>query len=194
MAIAKPIFPAERNYSQMTEEDLNIGYLGYSDVTKEILDALSLDPDLTMSFVESVEEEYGRGVSYPEYEPSIEIESINSPKAIEAMEDHDIDILLVMGWPELLHEEALNVPNIGSVGRHLSLLPERRGRARPVHRRGPRGGRCREPRALGPPLRTPAVRSDASSEESASAQYVISPYSIRIQTVYRAATGYTLRV
>jgi len=113
----------------MTVENLNIGYLGYSEVTKEILDALPLDPDLTMSFVESVEAEYGRGVSYPEYEPSIEIESINSQAAIEAIENHNIDILLVMGWPELLHEEALDAPNVGAVGRHLSMLPERRGRA-----------------------------------------------------------------
>jgi methionyl-tRNA formyltransferase len=113
----------------MARDDLNIGYLGYSDVTKEILDALSLEPDLTISFVESVEEKYGRGVTYEEYDPWIRVESINSQKAIDALEEHDIDILLVMGWPELLHEEALKVPSVGCLGRHISKLPERRGRA-----------------------------------------------------------------
>lgn len=113
----------------MSRDDLNIGYLGYSEVTKEILDALSLDPDLTISFVESVEEDYGRDVTYGEYDPWIRVESINSPEVIEAMEAHDIDILLVMGWPELLHEAALEVPSIGCLGRHTSLLPKRRGRA-----------------------------------------------------------------
>lgn len=113
----------------MSRDNLNIGYLGYSEVTREILDALALDPDLTISFVESVEEEYGRGVTYEGYDPWIRVETINSRKAIDAMETHDIDILLVMGWPELLHEEALNAASIGCVGRHLSLLPKRRGRA-----------------------------------------------------------------
>ncbi|MEF8855772.1 MAG: methionyl-tRNA formyltransferase [Haloarculaceae archaeon] len=113
----------------MAREDLNIGYLGYSDVTKEILDGLSLDPELVISFVDSVEAEYGRGVTYDEYDPWIRVASINSPRAVDALAAHDIDVLLVMGWPELLHEEALSVPTVGSLGRHLSLLPERRGRA-----------------------------------------------------------------
>lgn len=113
----------------MSRKNLNIGYLGYSSVTKEILDGISLEPELTLSFEEAVEEEYGRGVSYENYDPWIQIESVNSTKAIDALEEHDIDILLVMGWPELLHRETLDVPSVGCVGRHLSMLPERRGRA-----------------------------------------------------------------
>lgn len=113
----------------MGHEDLNIGYLGYSTVTRNILDELSLDPELVISFREKVEAEYGRGVSYEGYDPWICVESINSRKAIDAITEHDIDVLLVTGWPELLHEDALNAPNVGCVGRHLSLLPKRRGRA-----------------------------------------------------------------
>jgi methionyl-tRNA formyltransferase len=113
----------------MSHEDLNIGYLGYSTVTEEILDAIDVDPELVVSFVDRVEAKYGRGVSYDSYDSWLRVESINSPKALDAMEEHDVDVLLVMGWPELLHEEALETPTIGCVGRHLSLLPERRGRA-----------------------------------------------------------------
>jgi len=110
-------------------EATRFGYLGYSTVTREILDGIDVDPALTISFVESVETEYGRGVSYDEYSPTLEVESINSERARGAIEDHDIDVLLVMGWPELLESELLEAPAQGCIGRHLSLLPERRGRA-----------------------------------------------------------------
>jgi len=113
----------------MLNEERQFGYLGYSSVTREILDGIDINPALTISFVESVEAEYGRGVSYDNYSPTLEVETINSERAKRAIEDHDIDVLLVMGWPELLEPDLLDAPNKGSVGRHLSLLPERRGRA-----------------------------------------------------------------
>lgn len=112
----------------MTSDDLSLGYLGYSTVTKEILDNIDVDPELVISFTEKIEEEYGRGVSYGGY-PSIEVETINSETAKTAIEEDDIDVLLVMGWPELLEPELIDAPDIGCVGRHLSILPERRGRA-----------------------------------------------------------------
>ncbi|WP_136589164.1 methionyl-tRNA formyltransferase [Salinigranum halophilum] len=113
----------------MSHENLNVGYLGYSTVTKEILDAIDVDPELVISFTDEVEATYGRGVAYESYDPWLQVETINSPEALDALRAHDIDVLLVMGWPELLHEDALETPNVGCVGRHLSLLPERRGRA-----------------------------------------------------------------
>lgn len=113
----------------MAEEEVRFGYLGYSEVTKEILDGIDVSPALTISFTQTVEEEYGRGVSYDEYSPVVQLDTINSNRAKEAIKEHDIDVLLVMGWPELLKSELLNAPTMGCVGRHLSLLPKRRGRA-----------------------------------------------------------------
>lgn len=112
----------------MTENHLRFGYLGYSTVTREILDGIDVDPELVISFTKSVEEEYGRGVTY-EHDNAIEVETINSQRAREAIEERNIDVLLVMGWPELLEPELIDAPEVGCVGRHLSLLPERRGRA-----------------------------------------------------------------
>jgi methionyl-tRNA formyltransferase len=112
----------------MPSDDLRFGYLGYSTVTKEILDNIDVDPELVISFTEEVEEEYGRGVSYENY-PSVRVDTINSEKAKNAIEERGIDVLLVMGWPELLDPELIEAPEVGCVGRHLSLLPERRGRA-----------------------------------------------------------------
>lgn len=109
--------------------ELNFGYLGYSQVTKQILDHVDVEPSLVISFDNSIEEKYGRSVEYSEYDTWLQIETINSERAKSALRNHDIDVLLVMGWPELLAEDTLEIPNVGSVGRHLSLLPERRGRA-----------------------------------------------------------------
>lgn len=57
------------------------------------------------------------------------METINSQRATEAIEDRNTDVLLVMGWPELLKPELIDIPEIECVGRHLSLLTERRGRS-----------------------------------------------------------------
>ncbi len=112
----------------MSDADLNYGYLGYSEVTKEILDNLDIEPELVISFIEEIEEKYGRGVSYDEYN-SIQVETVNSSKAKTEILEHNIDVLLVMGWPELLKPELIDAPSQGCVGRHISYLPERRGRA-----------------------------------------------------------------
>jgi len=119
---------ASNLFRLMTDSELSFGYLGYSTVTREILENIDVDPELVISFTESVEKEYGRGVTYEDY-PMIEVETINSQRAKEAIKDHNIDVLLVMGWPELLEPELIEAPEVGCVGRHLSLLPDRRGRA-----------------------------------------------------------------
>lgn len=113
----------------MPSNEIRFGYLGYSTVTREILNGINVDPSLTISFVETVEKEYGRGVDYDDYSPTIEVETVNSERVQQEITGHDIDVLLVMGWPELLEPELLEAPNMGCVGRHLSLLPKRRGRA-----------------------------------------------------------------
>jgi len=112
----------------MPSDSLCYGYLGYSTVTKEILDNIDINPELVISFTEEVEEKYGRGVSYESY-PSIRVDTVNSERAKGAIEERDIDVLLVMGWPELLEPELIEAPEEGCVGRHISYLPERRGRA-----------------------------------------------------------------
>lgn len=112
----------------MTDGELRFGYLGYSTVTREILEGIDVNPELVISFTESVERKYGRGVTYEGYD-SIEVETINSQHAKDTIKDRAIDVLLVMGWPELLEPELIKAPTVGCVGRHLSLLPNRRGRA-----------------------------------------------------------------
>ncbi|RLM70760.1 hypothetical protein DVK05_04675 [Halorubrum sp. Atlit-8R] len=111
-------------FDAKADNDLRFGCLGYDTVTREILNGIDIDPDLIISFTESVEGEYRRRVTY-EYDKAIWVETINSQRATEAIEDRNTDVLLVMGWPELFKPELIDALEIECMGRHLSL--KRRG-------------------------------------------------------------------
>jgi methionyl-tRNA formyltransferase len=107
--------------------DINTVYLGAKQNSKEILDRVPLDPDLVLS-KESGESD--RLVGFPEYGDRWEtVSSINSRQSKELLESVNPDIIFVISWPELLDREILQIPEQGCIGRHISLLPKRRGRA-----------------------------------------------------------------
>jgi len=108
---------------------LRYGYVGSTEVSKRILDRLSLDPTVVVSFDDEHRDRISGFATYEEYEEWITVDSINDKETKETLRSYDLDILLVMAWQELLDAEALGIPSIGCVGRHLSLLPKRRGRA-----------------------------------------------------------------
>lgn len=51
-------------FDAKADNDPRFGCLGYDTVTREILDGIDIDPELIISFTESVEDEYRRGVAY----------------------------------------------------------------------------------------------------------------------------------
>ncbi len=57
------------------------------------------------------------------------IRNINDEKAIAALEAADLDWLFVIGWSQIVRDEALAIPSHGAIGMHPTLLPEGRGRA-----------------------------------------------------------------
>ena len=61
--------------------------------------------------------------------PYYEVKHINDDSSIEILKEHKPDILLVLGWSQLLNEEVLEIPEIGTIGAHASLLPKMRGSA-----------------------------------------------------------------
>jgi methionyl-tRNA formyltransferase len=61
--------------------------------------------------------------------PLHEIGNINEPTSLDLLRQLAPDLLLVIGWSQLLHAEALSIPRIGVVGAHASLLPRNRGSA-----------------------------------------------------------------
>jgi len=57
------------------------------------------------------------------------IKNINSQESVELLSKANIDILFVIGWGQILKSNILNLPKVGVVGAHASLLPSYKGNA-----------------------------------------------------------------
>ena len=55
--------------------------------------------------------------------------NVNAPETVEWIRAIAPDVVLVIGWTQLLKPELLTVPRIACLGFHASLLPKYRGRA-----------------------------------------------------------------
>ena len=60
--------------------------------------------------------------------PFLYVKKINDKKNIEVIKSYKPDVIFCLGWSELLKEEILKIPKIGTVGYHPSDLPSNRGR------------------------------------------------------------------
>ena len=61
--------------------------------------------------------------------PVFEAENVNDPASVDILTSWNCDLLVVLGWGQLLGAEALRQARIGVVGAHASLLPHNRGSA-----------------------------------------------------------------
>jgi methionyl-tRNA formyltransferase len=61
--------------------------------------------------------------------PVLRVRNINEPNANAWISSKAPDVLLVVGWTQLLNAELLRVPKFACFGFHASLLPKYRGRA-----------------------------------------------------------------
>jgi methionyl-tRNA formyltransferase len=61
--------------------------------------------------------------------PLVKVRNINDPEPVERIRALAPDLLLVIGWTQLVKDELLRVPRFGCIGFHASLLPTYRGRA-----------------------------------------------------------------
>jgi len=105
-------------------------YIGSTDVSKKILEQSVLDPCAVISFNESYDGSVSGFATYEEYGDRWHtVDSINSERAQDILQEVDPDVVFVMAWQELLNTDVLGIPTLGFIGRHLSLLPKRRGRA-----------------------------------------------------------------
>lgn len=57
------------------------------------------------------------------------VNSINEPQNVEQLRNTRPDIILVMGWSQIIGAEILKIPTIGTIGSHPTMLPKYRGRA-----------------------------------------------------------------
>lgn len=65
----------------------------------------------------------------PYHVPVYEVEHVNDETSVGILKSWDCDLLVVLGWGQILSPEVLQLPKIGTVGAHASLLPRNRGSA-----------------------------------------------------------------
>ncbi len=61
--------------------------------------------------------------------PYFTVDTIKGEKAYKLIAEKKPDLMVVLGWSEILPEHLLNIPAIGTIGTHASLLPHNRGSA-----------------------------------------------------------------
>jgi methionyl-tRNA formyltransferase len=59
----------------------------------------------------------------------VKTNNINDKENIELIKKISPDLILVMGWSQILKSEILNIPKLGIIGSHPTELPKYRGRA-----------------------------------------------------------------
>lgn len=69
------------------------------------------------------------GVARDANVPVLEARNVNDEEAIAFIENLEPDLLLVIGWMQLLTDRVLRIPKVACLGFHASLLPKYRGRA-----------------------------------------------------------------
>ena len=87
-----------------------------------------------ISYSSDLKKNYSDYVSFDKITKQYEIKhvkvmNINDRKNIELIKKIQPDLILVMGWSQLLKNEILKIPQIGVIGSHPTELPKYRGRA-----------------------------------------------------------------
>lgn len=65
----------------------------------------------------------------PYHVPVYEVDHVNDASSLDILKSWECDVLVVLGWGQILNAEVLQLPKIGAVGAHASLLPRNRGSA-----------------------------------------------------------------
>ena len=61
--------------------------------------------------------------------PYFEVDTIKGDEAYKIVYDAHPDLMIVLGWSEILPERLLLIPTIGTIGTHAAMLPHNRGSA-----------------------------------------------------------------
>ena len=61
--------------------------------------------------------------------PTFETKNVNDDDCVSFLRALEPDLLIVLGWSQILGAEVLRVPRIGALGAHAALLPHNRGSA-----------------------------------------------------------------
>ena len=121
----------------MFSKDLNIGWLGYHIEGKLAIDEVLQRGNKISAILTLDQQSKSRRSAVADFLevskkydiPLFEISNINSKEAIDLLLSLNLDILLVIGWSQILSPSVLDCFKIGAIGAHASLLPDNRGSA-----------------------------------------------------------------
>ena len=94
----------------------------------------NLNISIVFSYVDSKKTNYSDFISFDDITKKynikhVKVNNINDSENIKILNEVQPDLILVMGWSQLLKNEILNIPKLGTIGSHPTELPKYRGRA-----------------------------------------------------------------
>lgn len=122
------------NFCHKTMKIIFIGGVRYShSLLSHILD-IGWNVEAIFSYDESKKKYYSDFICFEKLAKKFDIthilvDNINDKKNIEIIKKINPDLILVMGWSQLLNSEIIKIPKIGTIGSHPTELPKYRGRA-----------------------------------------------------------------
>ena len=116
---------------------MNIIFIGGVTFSYEILLSIlnaGWNISAVFSYMDSKKNSYSDFVNFDELTKkfefkNIKVNNINDFENIEIIKEIKPDLILVMGWSQLLKKEIISIPRIGIIGSHPTELPKYRGRA-----------------------------------------------------------------
>tara|TARA_Y100001949_G_scaffold176568_1_gene190494 strand:+ start:3412 stop:4329 length:918 start_codon:yes stop_codon:yes gene_type:complete len=93
-----------------------------------------IDVSIIFSYNDSTRKRYSDNASFENLAEkfsiqNIQVGNINETQNIKILEEISPDLILVMGWSQIINDSILNIPKIGVIGSHPTELPKYRGRA-----------------------------------------------------------------
>lgn len=116
---------------------MNIIFIGGVTYSYEILSSIlnaGWNISAVFSYMDSKKNRYSDFANFDELAKkfefkNIKVNNINDFENIEIIKEIKPDLILVMGWSQLLKKEIISIPRIGIIGSHPTELPKYRGRA-----------------------------------------------------------------
>ena len=116
---------------------MKIIFIGGVKFSHELLSAIlsnGWDVSIVFSYEDSKEKYYSDIASFANLTKRygikhVQVDNINDSENIKILQEINPDLILVMGWSQLLSNEIIKIPKLGVIGSHPTELPKYRGRA-----------------------------------------------------------------
>jgi len=116
---------------------LRIAWIGFHEEGAAALEALLDSGAPIVAVITLTEDKRARCSGALDFEPLCSrhkvplllVDDINATESVALLRKLELDLLLVIGWSQILGSQALGCAKLGAIGAHASLLPHNRGRA-----------------------------------------------------------------